>query len=669
MRDSKEDLAIPLKQKMANAIRFLAMDAVQKAKSGHPGMPMGMADVATVLFSDFLKFNPAHPKWADRDRFVLSAGHGSMLLYSLLYLTGYKDLSLQELKNFRQLGSRTAGHPEYGHAGGIETTTGPLGQGLANAVGMALGERMMAARYGDDLFDHFTYVIAGDGCLMEGISQEAISFAGHLKLNKLIVLFDDNEITIDGATDLSTSDDQIERFKASGWHVQSVDGHDMEEIKIAITEAKVSPFPSLIACRTTIGYGAPTKAGTSSSHGAPLGEEEIEATRASLKWPHEPFDVPKEILDQWRHIGRRGNAEYHSWNKKVGDLPQKKAHALQQELEGQLPDGWDVGAKALIETFAKERPTLATRQSSQKALEVLVPKIPELVGGSADLTGSNNTKVAGMTVVTKNNFKGNYVNYGVREHGMASIMNGLALHGGFIPYGGTFLVFADYARPAMRLSALMNLGVVYVMTHDSIGLGEDGPTHQPIEQIASLRAMPNLRVYRPADAIEVVECWMLAVQSRHTPSVLALSRQGVATLRESVSENLSARGAYIIREPKGKRKITLLATGSEVEIAVKAKEILEREKLPTTVVSMPCWEAFEGQTDAYKASILGPRESRFAIEAASTFGWEKFVESDQNIIGLTDFGASGKASDVYEHFGITPEAIVKRVLHKLSLNK
>ncbi|MBT4739212.1 MAG: transketolase, partial [Rhodospirillaceae bacterium] len=546
---------------MANAIRFLSADAVQKANSGHPGMPMGMADVATVLFSQFMKFDVADPRWPDRDRFILSAGHGSMLLYSLMYLTGSEDMTIEQIQNFRQLGSITAGHPEYGHASAAETTTGPLGQGLANSVGMALSERMLAARFGSDVVDHFTYVIAGDGCLMEGISHEAISLAGHLKLSKLIVLFDDNKISIDGPTDLTVSDDQCARFEASGWDTATVDGHDPEVVAAAIEQARQSNKPSLIACRTTIGYGAPTLAGTSKTHGAPLGDEEIAGARAALGWSAEPFDIPEATLASWRSIGGQGSKARAAWQDVLGALPADRKADFERTMSGALPQGWE-SAIATVKTRAvKDAPKMATRKASEEVLKELTKVIPEMVGGSADLTGSNNTKVDALRPISSDDFSGGYVYWGVREHGMASAMNGMALHGGFIPFAGTFLVFTDYCRPAIRLSALMKQRVIYVMTHDSIGLGEDGPTHQPVEHLASLRAMPNVMVMRPADLVETAECWGIAIAQADRPSVLALSRQGLPTVRlTDTAENLCAKGGYVLSETDGPRQATILAT-------------------------------------------------------------------------------------------------------------
>jgi len=641
---------------MANAIRALSMDAVQQAKSGHPGMPMGMADVATVLFTRFLAYDPAAPDWPDRDRFVLSAGHGSMLLYALLYLTGYPDITLDDIRNFRQLGSPTAGHPEYGHAAGIETTTGPLGQGLANGVGMALAERMLNARHGDDLVSHFTYVIAGDGCLMEGISHEAISLAGHLRLGRLIVLFDDNKITIDGPTDLTVSDDQLARFAASNWDVVAVDGHDPEAVAAAIEAARQSPRPSLIACRTTIAYGAPTKAGTSAAHGAPLGDEEIAGARQALDWPHPPFVVPDEVLDRWRDAGARGGAARAAWTARLAASDRRDEFDRVQA--GDLPADWRDRLDAFKAELAATAPTQATRQSSMVVLDHLAESIPELAGGSADLTGSNNTKAAGQGVVAAGAYDGSYIYYGVREHAMAAVMNGIALHRGLIPYGGTFLIFTDYCRPAIRLSALMGLRVIYVMTHDSIGLGEDGPTHQPVEHLAALRVIPNLNVYRPADAVETAECWALALESAATPSILALTRQGVPAMRSGdVGENLSARGAYVLREAEGAAQVTVFATGSEVHLAVAARDLLQADGIGTRVVSVPCFERFEAQDEAYRDEILGAGTVRVAVEAAAKQGWERFIGADGPFVGMTGFGASAPANELYAHFGITAEAV------------
>ncbi len=646
----------PGSKDMANALRLLAADAVQRANSGHPGMPMGMSDVATVLFSRFLKFNPQDPEWQDRDRFVLSAGHGSMLIYSLLHLTGYEDMNLDELRNFRQLGSRTAGHPEYGHAPGIETTTGPLGQGITTAVGMALAERMLNARFGDDLVDHYTYALAGDGCLMEGISQEAISLAGHLRLSKLIVLWDDNSISIDGPTDLSVSDDQLLRFKASNWHVQSVDGHDQDAIAEAIENARKMDRPSMIACRSVIGFGAPNKAGTADTHGAPLGDDEIAASREQLDWPHAPFDIPEPIRQQWAAAGHRSLADYEAWQKRLASADDRDEFL--RMTAGELPDGWQEPLEALKQKFAEEAPTLATRKASGQVLSVLTAAVPEMIGGSADLTGSVNTRTEQTTPISADDFTGRYVHYGVREHAMAAVMNGMALHRGFVPYGGTFLVFADYMRAAMRLSSLMGQRVVYVLTHDSIGLGEDGPTHQPVETLATLRALPNFKVYRPADAVETAECWALALQDDTGPSGVVLSRQGLPTLRrEHTPDNVCARGAYLLAEADGDRQVTLLATGSEVTVALAARDKLQDEGIGAAVVSMPCWELFDEQDSDYQASVLGPGTVRVAVEAAVRLGWDRYLGEHGRFVGMNSFGASAPAADLYEHFGITAAAV------------
>ena len=640
---------------MANAIRALAMDAIQAANSGHPGMPMGMADVATVLFNRFINIDPSAPKWADRDRFVLSAGHGSMLLYSMHHLLGFADMDMEQIRNFRQLGYRTAGHPEYGHADGIETTTGPLGQGLATAVGMALAERMQNARFGDDIVDHWTYVISGDGCLMEGISHEAIDMAGHMGLGKMIVMWDDNSITIDGATNMSTSTDQQARFAASGWQVISVDGHDKEAIAAALTEARSDEArPTLIACKTIIGYGAPNKQGTSGVHGAALGDDEIALAREVLGWPHAPFTIPDDVYADWHAVAARGAAARAAWENRA------KANPASDEFfaaMGGTSRGGLMGAIAAYKAnLSAEKPKVATRKASQMALEIVNATVPNMVGGSADLTGSNLTLTSGMSAVTKDNFGGNYIYYGVREHGMAAAMNGLYLHGGFIPYGGTFLAFADYCRGSIRLSALMGIPVTYVMTHDSIGLGEDGPTHQPVEQVASLRAMPNVNVFRPADAVETAEAWEIAVMDNGTPSVMALSRQGLPLLRtDHTEENLTAKGAYVLREADGERDVTLIATGSEVEIAMKAADILAGEGVKAAVVSAPCFELFAIQPVDYRKVTLGSAP-RVGIEAMVEQGWGKMLGDNSAFIGMTGFGASAPADQLYEKFGITAEA-------------
>ncbi len=649
-------------RQMANAIRFLSADAVEAAGSGHPGLPMGAADIATVLFTRFLTFDPRDPEWADRDRFVLSAGHGSMLLYSLLYLLGYDDIDIDEIKNFRQLGAKTAGHPEFGHAAGIETTTGPLGQGLGNAVGMALAERIMNARYGDGIVDHYTYVLVGDGCLMEGISQEALTLAGHLKLNKLIVLWDDNGITIDGAVSLADSTDQAARFAASGWNTVRCDGHDPEAIAEAIEAAKASERPTLVACKTTIGYGAPTKAGTAKVHGSALGPKELAATREALGWDHEPFEVPAEIRDQWRIAGLRSSTRRKEWQKRFDEIDAEIRGDFERRMRGDLPSGFVQAMQRYKRTLNEERPTVATRKASEMALEIINGVVTETIGGSADLTGSNNTRTSQTPDIVPGDYSGRFVHYGIREHAMAAAMNGLALHGGVIPYSGTFLVFSDYCRGAMRLSALMGQRVVYVMTHDSIGLGEDGPTHQPVEHLASLRAMPVMQVFRPADAVETVECWQLALESRHAPSVLALSRQDLPALRlDKHDENRSARGAYEISPASGEAEVTIYATGSEVQIAMEARARLERDGVHTRVVSVPCFELFEQQSPEYQAAILDHGTVNVAIEAGIRQAWDRFIGRDGIFIGMTGFGASGRAADLYEHFGITADAVVAAV--------
>jgi transketolase len=653
-------------KQMANAIRALSMDAVQAANSGHPGMPMGMADIATVLFTRYLNFDPSDPQWPDRDRFVLSNGHGSMLLYSLLYLTGYPDIDMDQIRNFRQMGSRTAGHPEFGHAAGIETTTGPLGQGIANAVGMALAERMMAARHGSDLVDHYTYVFAGDGCLMEGISHEAASIAGNLKLNRLIVLFDDNSISIDGATDLTVNDDQIARFKAYGWATSRIDGHDPDAIAGAIEEARKSDRPTLIACRTVIGYGSPNKQGTAATHGAALGADEIAATREALGWTAEPFVIPDDILTAWREAGARGAAANKAWRDRHDALAGPARAAFDDAIAGNLPDDWTASMNAFREKLVSEAPKIATRQASKLTLDVLNAAIPNLAGGSADLTGSNLTMADGMTGVSAADYSGAYIYYGVREHAMAAMMNGIALHRGLVPYGGTFLIFTDYCRPSIRLAALMAQRAIYVMTHDSIGLGEDGPTHQPVEQLASLRAIPNLNVFRPADAVETAECWALSLQSTATPSVLALTRQGVPVLREKYSDdNPCARGAYVLREAEGARQATILATGSEVEIACAARDMLQADGIGTAVISMPCMELFDAQDDDYRKSVLGGDTVRVAVEAAISQGWDRYIGSNGAFVGMSGFGASAPASELYKHFGITAGAVAAAVKKRL----
>ena len=642
---------------MANAIRALAMDAVEKAKSGHPGMPMGMADVATVLYTQFLKYDAGHPDWHDRDRFVLSAGHGSMLLYALLHLTGAPGMDMEQLKNFRQLGAKTAGHPEFGHAAGIETTTGPLGQGLANAVGMALAERILNARHGDGIVDHRTWVIVGDGCLQEGISQEAISFAGHLGLGKLIVLFDDNGISIDGPTSLSTSEDQIARFKASGWNTLAIDGHDPAAIAAAMTSATADASkPWLVACKTRIGFGAPTKEGKASSHGSPLGAEEIKGAREKIGWPHAPFVIPAAIQSAWRAAGSRGAAARTAWEGRWNKLDARTREAYGHPGRAAGP-AIDAAIAAMKNEAATGQTERATRIWSEMTIGRLVEACPALIGGSADLTGSNNTKAKSQAVISRGNFAGSYIHYGIREHGMAAAMNGLALHGGLIPYGGTFMVFTDYCRPAIRLSALMKQRVIYVMTHDSIGLGEDGPTHQPVEHLAALRAIPNLAVFRPADGVETAESWALAVKTHDTPSVLALTRQNVPNLRTApTDENLTAKGGYVLREASGMRDVTLIATGSEVGLAIAAADLLAKAGVKAAVVSMPCMELFRKQAETYRAATLGTAP-RVAVEAGISQPWHEWLGPRGQFVGLSDFGASAPAPKLFAHFGLTPEKV------------
>ena len=643
------------RQRMADAIRFLAMDCVQAANSGHPGMPMGMADAAVALFADHINIDPSDAQWPDRDRFVLSAGHGSMLHYALNHLLCYSDMGTDQLKQFRQLGARTAGHPEFGHAAGIETTTGPLGQGITTAVGMTLAERRLASQFGRALVDHYTYVIAGDGCLMEGISHEAIGLAGHLKLGRLIVLWDDNEISIDGKTDIATSTNQIARFKASGWQVARVDGHDIDAVSAAVEVAKKSRKPSLIACKTTIGFGAPNLAGSHKTHGAPLGAEEIQATRDALGWTHGPFEIPADIRSAWESIASRGQSIRHEWQSRLDVSPKKSR--FERTNSGEVPKALATRMRRYKKELKAELPKVASRQASQMALEVINGAVPSMVGGSADLTGSNLTKTSNMRSITPGNFRGNYVHFGIREHAMGAVMNGMALHGGMIPYGGTFLVFSDYMRGSMRLSALMKQRVIYVLTHDSIGLGEDGPTHQPIEHLAMLRATPNMLVFRPCDAVETAEAWEVALQSTETPSVMALSRQGLPTVRtERTNENLTQKGGYILKNVRGARDITLMATGSEIAIALEAAAMMESSGLQVAVVSIPCWELFDQQSDQYRQSVLGSAP-RIAVEALSGFGWDRYLRTQDVFIGMTDFGASGPAPELYEHFGITKEAI------------
>ncbi len=648
-------------QPMADAIRALSMDAVEAANSGHPGMPMGMADVATMLFTGHLKFDPAAPGWADRDRFVLSAGHGSMLIYSLLHLTGYARPTIEDIRNFRQLGSPCAGHPENFMLDGVECTTGPLGQGLAMAVGMAMAERHLNAVYGDALVDHRTWVIAGDGCLMEGVNHEAIGLAGHLGLGRLNVLWDDNRITIDGATDLSTSEDILARYAATGWHVTSCDGHDFADIERALAEAKADPRPSLVACRTLIGKGAPNKQGTSATHGSPLGQAEVAAARETLGWTCEPFVVPSDILADWHSAAEAGRAAHGAWAGRLEASPRKAE--FERRMAGDLPEGFSLDAHIAALIAAPQK--IATRKASEIALAAINPMLPETIGGSADLTGSNNTLAGGIGTFNRENYAGRYVYWGIREFGMAAAMNGMALHGGVIPYGGTFLVFTDYARGAIRLSALQHCRVIYVMTHDSIGLGEDGPTHQPVEHLASLRAMPNLLVMRPADAVETAECWAIALAQKERPTVLALTRQNLPQLRHDAGENLSARGGYRLKAAEAARKVVILATGSEVELAMACAAQLEGQGVGADVVSMVSTELFDEQSPAYRADILPADALIVSVEAASTFGWQRYTGTSGLNIGIDSFGASAPASDLFAHFGFTAEKIVPQILNKL----
>ena len=645
---------------LANAIRFLSIDAVQKANSGHPGMPMGMADVCTVLFRHFLKFDPSRPDWINRDRFVLSAGHGSMLLYALLHLTGYKSVSLDDIKNFRQLNSICAGHPEYEKGTGIETTTGPLGQGIANAVGFAISEEILKSKKGKDIYNHKTYVVAGDGCLMEGISHEALSLAGHLKLKNLVMFFDNNSISIDGPTSLAVSDNYKKRLEAYGWDYIDINGHNEKQIFKAIKKCQNAKRPTVIACKTTIGFGSPNKSGKSSAHGSPLGDEEIQLVRKKLKWKHEPFEIPKEILQEWRSVGEKGKRELKKWEKKAGSKLKKITHKNSQKLTKLFADAKNMAIK--------ESKPMATRKSSEDILNLLTVHIPELIGGSADLAGSNNTKTKSQKIIKPGNFAGSYIHYGVREHAMCGIMNGIALHGELIPYGGTFLVFSDYCKPSIRLSALMKQRVVYVMTHDSIGLGEDGPTHQPVEQIAGLRAIPNLNVFRPADTIETIECWDLALRQTNTPSVLSLTRQNLKLLRTNNDQiNKCSYGAYEIYRSNPEINLTIIATGSEVEIAVEASQQLAKENIHSKVVSMPCQELFEQQESSYKKNLLEETTAKISIEAASTMGWKKYTGNQGVELGIDTFGKSAPYKKIYEHFKLTSNNIIqqaKKIIQK-----
>ena len=654
--------------RMANAIRALAMDAVEQAKSGHPGLPMGAADIATVLFTRVLKFDPADPKWPDRDRFVLSAGHGSMLIYALLHLLGYPSVSLDDIKNFRKLGFRTPGHPENFVTPGIETTTGPLGQGIANAVGMAIAERHLAAQFGEGVVDHRTYALASDGDLMEGISQEAIALAGHLKLNRLIVLFDDNGITIDGKLALSDSVDQVKRFESAGWRAERIDGHDPEAIAAAIERAKKSDKPSLIACKTTIGYGAPSKAGSEKSHGSPLGADEIAGARKNLGWDYPAFEVPQDIRALWLKAGARGQAERLAWTGRLAALPAEARAEFSRRIAGELPqEKLDAAVLAVKQSLAATPKDIATRSSSEFALETLTAAVPEMVGGSADLTGSNNTRTKAMKAMSAADYGARFIHYGIREHGMAAAMNGMTLHGGIIPYSGTFLVFSDYCRPSIRLAALMGERVIHVMTHDSIGLGEDGPTHQPVEHLAALRAIPNLLVLRPCDAVETVECWQLALQQKDRPSVLALTRQNLPQLRTGVdSDNICAMGAYEIAGPDGGAEISIFATGSEVSIAVEAAKLIAAKGVAARVVSVPCFELFFEAPEPVRRAIIGDAPVKVGVEAAVRQGWDALIGSDGVFVGMAGFGASAPYKDLYGHFGITAQAVADAALKKLA---
>jgi transketolase len=651
--------------RMANAIRALSMDSVEKAKSGHPGMPMGMADVATVLFTQFLKYDAADPHWPDRDRFVLSAGHGSMLLYSLLYLTGYRSMPLEELQRFRQIHSKTPGHPESFITEGVETTTGPLGQGVGASVGFALAERILAAEFGEDIVDHRTYVLCSDGDLMEGVSQEAIALAGHLRLRKLVFLFDDNGISIDGPLTLADSVDQVKRFEAAGWNASRVNGQDPEAVAKAIAAAQTSDKPTLIACRTTIGFGAPKKAGTAKAHGEPLGAEEIAGARKALGWEYEPFVVPDDIMAEWRAAGARGTKARKDWQSRYDGKPVAARAEFERRAKRALPPAFDQAIAGLKAKLVAEPPTIATRKASELALEVVTEVVPELILGSADLTPSNNTKTKNLVEIRPGFYAGRYIHYGIREHGMAAAMNGLALHGGFRPAGASFLVFTDYARPAMRIAALASIPTIYVMTHDSIGLGEDGPTHQPVEHLAALRAMPNMRVFRPADAVETAECWQLALERTDGPTVLALTRQNLAPSRKAPSSrNLCADGAYEISPAGGEAKATIFATGSEVELAIAAQALLRDKGIAVRVVSVPSLDLFLKQPEEKRRAVIGAAPIKVAVEAAVRFGWDAVIGPDGAFIGMSSFGASAPYKDVYKNFGITAEAVAEAVVKK-----
>ena len=649
---------------MANAVRFLAADAVEKANCGHPGMPMGAADFTTVLYSKFLKIDPQKPDWPDRDRVILSAGHGSMLLYAVNHLVGFSDMTIEEIKNFRQLGSKTPGHPEYGHTLGVETTTGPLGQGISTAVGMAIAEKIQNAKYGDAIVDHKTFVIASDGDLMEGISQEAIGLAGHLKLSKLIVLFDDNNISIDGAIDLSDSTDQLMRFEASGWNVNRVDGHNHDDIEKAIQEAIESNKPSLIACKTKIGFGSPSKEGKSSSHGAPLGAEDIAQMKKNFNWDYGEFEIPSDIKDAWRLVGLKNSSKRQEWEERLLDNKDKEIEFL-KDIDGQISEELDKEINEIKKVFSEEKPGWATRKSSQEVLETINKVLPNTIGGSADLTGSNNTKTKNISIIDSNNFAGRFIHYGIREHGMAAAMNGIALHKGLIPYSGTFLVFSDYCRPSIRLAALMDIKVIHVMTHDSIGLGEDGPTHQPVEHLPSLRAIPNLNVFRPADTTETAECWSLAIKSKG-PSIIALSRQGCPHLRNTFEEkNKSSLGAYEIKSSDGKVQVNLIATGSEVSLAVEVYEELKNDGINSRVVSAPSFELLNKQDNDYIDKTLGQSGLRVGIEASTGLGWHNYLGDQGLFIGMNSFGASAPADQLYKNFGIDKENIINKIKEKL----
>ena len=650
----------PIFKDLANAIRFLSVDAVQKANSGHPGLPMGMADVATVLFKYYLRFNPKNPDWVNRDRFVLSAGHGSMLLYSLLYLTGYKSISIEDIRNFRQLQSICAGHPEYKKKSGIETTTGPLGQGLSNAIGMAIAEEVMKKRFGSSLINHRTYVIASDGDFMEGISHEAMSLAGHLKLKNLVVFFDNNKISIDGSTKLAVSDNYKKRFESYGWNFQEVNGHNEKQISKAIKKTLKSKKPSLISCKTIIGYGSPNKSGKASSHGAALGDEEVALVRKKLKWKYKPFEIPKEILSEWREIGKRGDLQEKKWTVFYNKKSKKVRDEFSRQINAKLPKNLDKIIEKEKRKFFDLKPNVASRQSSASVLEAITKNFPELVGGSADLSGSNNTKTKYSIIVKPSNFKGNYIHYGVREHAMAGIMNGMALHGGILPYGGTFLIFLDYCKPALRLSAFMGLRVIYIFSHDSIGLGEDGPTHQPIEHLTHLRAIPNLNVFRPADTIETLECWETALKSSTNPSVIALSRQKIPFVTEVFTKkNMSNQGGYELKKTNPNPDVTLIASGSEVQIAIEALNKLQEININSKVISLPCQELFDKQSKEYKEKIIDKNSIKISIEAGSIYGWEKYVGPDGISLGIKSFGKSAPYKKIYEHFNLTSDNVVK----------